>query len=139
MSNSSDAAAITRREGRGSALLWVAVLGGPIAWAGQLLVNYSLEEWFACAPATTEEGLVLGATVTGFALAVTLALAILATVSGVVAVSCLRRIRTEAEDDTSQRARWMAVAGVMNSVLYLLLIVASFGPPLFLDVCRTTP
>lgn len=136
----SAAEAVTRREGRGSVLLWFAVLGAPAAWAAQLLVNYSLEEWFACAPAVTAEGRVIGVAVPTFALVVTIGLTLLATSAGSVALSCLRRIQAhDGDTHVSQRARWMAIAGVMNSVLYLLLIVASFGPPLLLDVCRTTP
>jgi hypothetical protein len=33
----------------------------------------------------------------------------------------------------------MALAGIMNSVLYLIVILASFGPPLLLDVCEVSP
>jgi hypothetical protein len=54
---------ITRQESRGSTALWFAVLGSPLAWGGHLLLNYSLEEWFACSPSATDRGEILGFTV----------------------------------------------------------------------------
>ena len=137
----SDAAVIeeiTRREGQGSLLLWFGALGGPAAWAIQLGLNYSFEEWFACSPATSDAGLVLGYRVPLVALTVTGALALIAFLSGVVSVGCYRRI-TRADTGSDGRARWMAVAGIMNSVLYFVIIVASFAPPLILRVCATSP
>ena len=60
MSIDQDVRDITRRESRGSRALWFGVLGSPVAWLGHLLLNYSLEEWFACSPATTDRGEILG-------------------------------------------------------------------------------
>jgi hypothetical protein len=55
-----------------------------------------------------------------------------------VAWSCYRKIRADGDEATT-RARWMALAGIMNSILYLIVILASFGPPLLLDVCEVSP
>ncbi len=129
---------ITRSESRGSVLLWFGLLAAPIAWVAQLLVNYSLEEWFACSPGSNEAGEVLGLSVPGIAFGVTGLLAVLAAAGGAVAITCYRRIRV-GDDDESERARWMALAGIFNSVLYFIIIIASFGPPLILGVCETSP
>ena len=137
MRDAAVAKGISRREGRGSALLWFGVLGGPIAWFTQLALNYSIEEWFACSPGTGTRGIVLGFEVPSVAFAVTGALAAIALVAGIVSASCYRRIRND--DEISSRARWMALAGIMNSVLYFIIILASFGPPAILGVCEGSP
>jgi hypothetical protein len=130
---------ISREEGRRSLLLWFAVLAGPTAWATQLIVNYSLEEFFACSPGVTTEGEILGIHVSVLALVVTGILALIAFAAGVVSVAFYRRTRSLGGDDTSERTRWMAIVGVMNSVLYFLIMLASFAPPLILGVCETSP
>ena len=122
-----------------SALLWFGALGAPTAWAVQLVVNYSLEEWFACAPATTDRGQVLSMQVPTAALLTSGALTLVAVVAGAVSISCYRKIREDDADEVAGRAKWMALAGIMNSVLYLIVILASFGPPLLLDVCEVSP
>ena len=122
-----------------SALLWFGLLGAPAAWVIQLTVNYSLEEWFACAPSTSAEGLVLGTSVPTMAIVVSVALTIVAITAGLAAVNCYRRLTSVEGNGAATRALWMARAGIMNSVLYLILIVASFGPPLLLDVCELSP
>ena len=121
-----------------SAALWFGVLGAPAAWTMQLIVNYSLEEWFACAPSTSATGEVLGLRVPAAAIIVSAILSGVAVAAGVVAFSAYRRIRTNG-DEVATRQRWMALAGIMNSVLYLIVILASFGPPLLLDVCEVSP
>ena len=130
---------ITRREAAGSARLWFGVLAAPIAWTLQLLATYSLEEWFACAPSTRAEGEVLGMSVGAVASLITTALAAVAVAGLLVSLGCRRALRRSAESDVDQRARWMALAGIFNSVLYLGIIVVSYGPPLLLDVCETSP
>jgi len=122
----------------GSWLLWFGALGAPAAWTVQLLLNYSLEEWFACSPSATEEGRVVGVEVPTAALTVSGVLTLVAVAAGLVAASCYRKIRA-ASSDVESRASWMAEAGIMNSVLYVIVMVASFGPPLLLDVCEASP
>ena len=135
----SHATEITRREVSGSAALWFGLLAAPFAWMTQLVLNYSLEEWFACSPATTTGGEVLGMSVRTVAFAITIVLATLAAAGGLTAASCLKKLRFLDEGDTVERARWMSLAGVMNSILYFLITLASFGPPLILQVCESTP
>jgi H+/Cl- antiporter ClcA len=137
MATEARAEEITRRETSGSKALWYGLLAAPLAWITQLVVNYSLEEWFACSPSSTDKGQILGLDVRAFALGVTVALGVVAALGGVVAVRCLRRINNG--DDVTSRARWMAYAGILNSVLYLFIIVASVAPPLILPVCEFLP
>jgi hypothetical protein len=135
-----DALAITRREGRGSAPLWFGLLGGPLAWVTQLAVNYSLEEWFACSPGADTTGFVYGFRAPTVAFVVTLVLAVITLVAGMVSVGCYRKLqRASGSDEVSGRARWMAVAGIMNSILYFIVILASFAPPVILRVCESSP
>jgi len=122
----------------GSWLLWFGALGAPAAWSVQLLLNYSLEEWFACSASTTNRGEVVGFSVPTVALVTSGALTLVAMGAGIAAVSCYHKIN-EGRGDTHTRAKWMALGGIMNTVLYLILMLASFGPPLLLDVCEVSP
>ena len=131
------ARAVTRDETRGSFALWFGVLAAPAAWAVQLVVNYSLDEWFACSPASTSPGRVLGLTTGSIAVIVAAAAVVLSVVALVVSARCFRSGPPSEDAERWGRARWMALAGMMNSVLYLLLIVLSFGPPAFLDPCES--
>ena len=128
----------TLAETRGSLLLWVGVLTGPLCWVVHLLVSYSLEEWFACAPATRVQGQIVGISVQAFSVTLTTFLAALTAAAGVVSVRCLRAVGATG-DERSVRARWMAKAGILNSALYLLIIILGVAPPLILGVCQGPP
>ena len=130
---------VTRRETRGSWLLWFALLAPPSAWAVELIANYSLEEWFACSAATQQRGEILGLSVDAVALGITTALTVLSVLGLLVAIRCYTKLRRSDRGDIAQRARWMALAGIFNGILYTIIIVASFAVPLILDSCRTTP
>lgn len=130
---------ITRGESRGSWLLWIAVLTGPLAWLLHLSVNYSLEEWFACSPATQTPGEILGLSVDTVALVVNALLAAATLGALLVAVSCWNKLRSKRNGDDITRAGWMALAGIMNSVLYLIIILFGFAPPFVLGICEVTP
>jgi hypothetical protein len=130
---------VTKRESRGSWLLWFGLLAPPLAWTTELLVNYSLEEWFACAPATQDRGNVLGMSVDALALLVTTVLAVISFSGLLVASACYRKTARSSHDDVGRRARWMALAGILNGILYTIIIVASYAVPLILETCRTTP
>jgi hypothetical protein len=130
---------ITSRERAGSWRLWFGLLAAPIAWTIELIVNYSLEEWFACAPSTRDEGRVLGLSVDTVAVLITSVLAAVALAGLLVSLACRRGLQETDDGHIDQRARWMALAGIFNSVLYLVIILVSFGPPALLDACRTSP
>ncbi len=130
---------VTRQEAWGSILLWFGVLAPPLAWATQLIVNYSLEEWFACSPGTQEKGRILGIVVDTWALVVTSALLAVSLLGLIVAIGCFRKLRGTGDNDSYQRARWMALAGIFNGVLYTIIIVVGYATPAILGSCRTSP
>jgi hypothetical protein len=109
--------------------LWFAVLAGPLLWVSQLWVNYQWEEVLACSPATTHPSLVLGIEVRTWILLVNTVTAALTLVALAVALRCYRRTRGEA-------AHWMATAGVINSILFLFLIVVGYAPAIMLRPCQ---
>ena len=130
---------ISKDERRRSVLLWFAVLGSPLAWVGHLGVNYSLEEWFACSESAHDKGEILGVGVKTFSVVFNTAMVGLAVLSGLVALSCWRKLKAANGDDQTERARWMAFAGTVEAALFLGFIVLGYLPSLMLDVCETTP
>lgn len=127
---------IDKEESRGSLGLWFAVLGSPLAWAGHLGVNYSIEEWFACSSSTTTPGRVLGISVDAFLVLFNTAMAAVALASLLVALSCRRKLRSAPEGESTQRARFMARAGVVEGALFLGIILLGYLPPLLLGTCE---
>jgi len=134
---------ISKDERRGSLALWFGVLGSPLAWAGHLGVNYSLEEWFACSESAHHQGEVLGVGVKTFSLVFNSAMVAVAVLSGLVALSCQRKLKAQggdaSGDDQLERARWMAFAGIVEAALFLGIILLGYLPSLMIDVCETTP
>jgi len=117
--------------------LWFSVLAAPIAWVFHLVIGYSLEEWFACSPSATDIGRVLGMSVSSVAIVITVLFGLVAIAGAAVGLRCLRTIPEDAP--YSARARWMAIVGIMNSVLYLAIIVGGLGPALILQACEVSP
>jgi hypothetical protein len=135
---------ISKEERRGTLALWFGVLGSPLAWFGHLGVNYSLEEWFACSESAHHKGEILGVGVKTISLLVNSAMVGVAVASGLVALSCWRKLRDQngdgqSGDDRMERARWMAFAGIVEGALFLGIILLGYLPSLMLDVCETTP
>jgi hypothetical protein len=142
-----------------SPTLWFGVLAGPVLWFFQLYVNYQWEEVLACSPANTKPGQVLGLDVRTWILLVNTVVTAVTLVALAVAVRNYRRTgateeggvrtisggsRRPCRGDTPRPpgehhrsvAHWMAFAGIANSVLFLLLIVGQYGPPLLLKPCQ---
>jgi hypothetical protein len=125
-----------------SPTLWFGVLAGPVLWAGQLYVNYQWEEVLACSPANTHQGEVLGLDVRTWILLVDTAVTAVTLVALAVAIRNYRRTGPTEEggirtiDHDTDIAHWMAFAGIANSVLFLLLIVGQYAPPLLLKPCQ---
>ena len=126
-----------------SKALWFGVLAGPLLWAAQLAVNYQWEEFEACSPSSTHRGEVLGIGVRAWVMMVNGVVAALTLTALAVAIRCWRRtsvvpvggvLTTEHRRDT---AHWMALAGIANSLLFLLMIVVGFGPAVILKTCQT--
>ncbi len=131
--------AISKDEGRRSLLLWFAVLGSPMAWAGHLGANYSLEEWFACSNSAEKKGEILGIGVHTVAILINTAMVAVALLSLLVALSCYKKLRGQGGDETVDRARWMAFAGTVEGALFLGIILLGYLPALTLRTCGTTP
>ncbi len=131
---------ISKDERRRSVGLWFAVLGSPIAWVGHLGINYSLEEWFACSESAEHKGEILGVGVKTVSVVANSAMLALSVLSGLVAYSCWKKLNAQGgDDDTSDRARWMAFAGIVECALFTGIIVLGYLPNLFLGTCETTP
>lgn len=134
-----DAALVTRQESRGSAALWFAVLGSPVAWVGSLALNYPLEEVFACAPATTDRGEILGFSADAVSWTLNSLMVLLAAAAGLTALTSWRRLRRATDGDRLERSQWMAFAGMVEGGIFLAAIVLGYVPPLLLDTCTTSP
>jgi len=122
--------------------LWFGVLAGPILWFVQLNVNYQWEEFEACSPSATHRGAVLGLGVRTLIVVVNTVVAAVVLVALAGAVRCYRRTAVVEAGGvrTTERMRdiahWMALAGIVNSVLFLLLIVVGYAPAIILEPCQ---
>ncbi len=138
---------ISKDEGRRSLKLWFAVLGSPLAWVGHLVGNYSIEEWFACSRGAKKQGELLGLSVDTAVLLLNTAMLAVAALSGLVALRCWQSLRAaagdeggdEGVDDSTDRARWMAFAGMVEGALFVGIILLGYLPTLFLGTCETSP
>jgi len=106
--------------------LWAGLLSGPTAWGLDLGVSYALVKW-ACV-AHRDDVLRL------------LPVGALAVVAGGALLSwqALRAATGEPDDGGTprQRARFMAVLGLLSSALFALAIVAGAIPRWMLDACQ---
>jgi hypothetical protein len=117
-------------------LLGLGIVAPPVLWIVQLFTLFMLEDVIACAPATRAKGLVLGIGIRPAALTVTAVLALATLGAGVMSSVLLARLRRRDGSDAAERARWMATAGIMNSVLFLSVIVVKIAGPLMIGACR---
>jgi hypothetical protein len=126
-----------------SGRLWFAVLAGPVLWVSQLYVNYQWEEVLACSPAVTDPGAVLGIDVRTWVVLVNTVSTVGTLAALAVAWRCYKRTgATEAggvrtTEHVKDVAHWMALAGVINSLLFLFLIVVGYAPAIMLKPCQT--
>jgi hypothetical protein len=130
---------ITRQESRGSTALWFAVLGSPLAWGGHLLLNYSLEEWFACSPSATDRGEILGFTVDQVSWTLNTVMVLTAAAAGLTALASWRKLRRASDGDSLERSQWMAFAGMVEGAIFVGAILLGYLPPLLLDTCAVAP
>lgn len=134
-----EARAITKAETRESRALWFGILGSPLAWAAHLVASYSLEEWFACSPSAGDPGKILGVSVDTMAILVNSALAVVAAASLLTALTCRRRLPPANGDEALARARFMALAGIIEGALFVPAVLFGLVPPFLLGTCQTTP
>lgn len=125
--------------------LWFGVLTGPLLWFAQLNVNYQWEEMEACSPSNpNHRGLVLGLDVRLLVMLVNAAVVLVTLAALATSIRCWRRTSIVPAGGVSTTthhrdvAHWMALAGMCNSILFLLLIVTGFGPAVILKRCQTS-
>jgi hypothetical protein len=120
----------------GSARAWFGVLTGPAAWAVQLIGSWVFGEVIACSPGNRTFGSILGLHVNAFAAVVNGTLLALTVLSGLAAYAELRARRDGTDETPGQRATELARAGVITSILFVVLIAASFVPIVLVGGCR---
>ena len=105
---------------------WFGLLGAPIAWSLQELVNVSLAG-HACYPHDVPLAMPLWPQLGGIAIWVEAVAFVICIAAGLVAFASWRRSRNEKPGDAHQllgsgdgRTRFMAMAGVIMSVLFLI-------------------
>jgi hypothetical protein len=109
-----------------AAVLWTGILAGPFAWAVDLMVRYALVHW-SCG---TQQTIVLK--IISF---VTLLVVI---GGGVVAWRAYGQIPPGVPTDGGRpidRARFMAIVGMLTAALFTLVVIATAIPPWVLDAC----
>ncbi len=123
------AALLTPERGRTPSPLWLwtAILAGPCAWALDLSSSYALVKW-ACAHQGTD-----------LLRLMTLAAVGVAAAGGALSASALARTRDAGPIDGGralQRARFMAMCGLLSSAFFALAILALGLPKWVLDACQ---
>jgi len=134
MMSSAERIDVTRAETIGSAGLWFGVLAGPLVWAAQLLIDYGLDEMIACAPANHHRGTFAGVGIETVIQITNAVATVIAFLAFAVSFRAYRRLRTD-DATPAFRARWMAIAGMFLSGLFLMVIVLKFASPVFLSPC----
>lgn len=122
----------TRRD----ALLVFAGLFGPAAWVAFIFVNYFVEDPLACMPGASVKGHVLGIGVRTIVATVSVGLAGATLAVAVMSLVMWLNLR---DSDSTGRRRWMALAGVLNSVLFGVVMLAGIAPAVMLRTCTPSP
>ena len=117
-------------------LLWVGITLPATAWMIQLFALYMLEDFISCTPGSQTPGVILGLGVRPLALLITGVLALSTAAAGLVSLRMWREIGGPAGEGGAGRASWMALAGMMSSILFLLIILIKVAPPLMIGVCQ---
>ena len=107
-------------EARRLGLLWYGVLAAPLAWATVIAAGYFLQD-AGCPPASS--GDIWGVDVSAVSVGVIIVCAAIAAAGAIVALHEIRVARST--EDRRGRAQFMAVAGLLGSLLFLLAIVLS--------------
>jgi hypothetical protein len=120
--------------------LWFGLFGAPAAWAVMLMVSYGMSSHF-CYPQDTPLPLSTFGALRATLGAVILAAGVVAAGAGLVALSAWRDTRVDLAGNSRSlevrggRPHWMALGGVLVSVLFLFLIVLSGVPVLLVPPC----
>jgi hypothetical protein len=106
-------------------LLWFAVLAGPSAWVLQLYVGAYLTDVVCRRGAGDSLGEVLGLSNTVFVTVLTSITAAIALAALGASVYAYRKLKAS-DQSTGGRALWMARIGVLDSLLFGVLIVLMY-------------
>jgi hypothetical protein len=107
-------------------VLWFAILAGPVAWAAHLTIEYFL---------VTVHCQLNGGSTSLYMDAVTAATVVLCVAGGLVGLLIWRQLSGE-HGSQVDRARFMAGAGVLLSLLFLVGIVLATVPVHALEACN---
>ncbi|MDQ3878814.1 MAG: hypothetical protein M3290_10775 [Actinomycetota bacterium] len=121
------------RNGIGRKLLWGGVLGGGLAWSGQLVAGYGLEE-IACSPGSAGSQ-VFGIPVSDLIYGLSAAAAALTLVAIAICLGAVRRTRGS-HDHRDERIAFMGITGIAANLLFLAVIAYGAIAPLYLASCR---
>lgn len=128
--------AVMRDNPIGRMVLWGGVLGGALAWSGQLVVGYAIDE-IACSPGSARSDI--------FGIPVATLIYILSALAGVatliamgVCIVAIRRARGSSEH-RDERIFFMGVTGVTANLLFLAIIAFGAIAPLYLGSCGQPP
>lgn len=126
------------REGKGTTvLLWTVFLVPLVAWMLQLFALYMLEDFISCTPGSQTPGLIMGIGVKPIALAITGILGLATIVTGILSFRFWKRTRENGwREEELPAGRWLALGGILQSILFSFIILIKIVPPLILGVCE---
>ncbi len=120
--------------------LWFGLFGAPASWTVMFMVSYAMSAHF-CYPQDTPLSTPTFGGLRGVIGAVVLGAIIVAASAGAVALEAWRATSNElpgaegARTSHDARARWMALGGMLVSILFLFLIALSGVPVLLVPPC----
>jgi hypothetical protein len=116
--------------------LWFGLLAPPLAWGASLLLGDGIFE-LGCTRAFSEKA-ILGVPLETWAIIETAAMAVIASIAGLLAYRAWQRLRQDPDGTSHHRATAMAVMGMASGAYYLLIIVFGFVPSILLRACESS-
>lgn len=121
-----------RRVSATEALLWLGVLGAPLAWTVQHVAGFGLTEATCQAAGLSDTHLPLDA----WTIVVTGATLVVALVAGAAAIVTLLRTRDAGSEPPGARIRFLATVAVTTTPLFVAIMLMSGLGTLFTTACR---
>jgi hypothetical protein len=126
---------LAAHEQKGNLRLWFAVLAGPSAWTLQLYVGTYLTDALCLRGAGDTRGTVYSLDHPSFVILISAIAAVVALIGLGVSIVTLRARKAAGDPTTGGRALWMARAGILLNILFLIAIVFMFAAPYYLEEC----
>ena len=117
---------------------WGLAFTGPVAWSLHLGFNYGLEEFLACAPGVHGSPTFLSLGVRQWVVGSNIVLAAITLGAGLLSLARYRRLR-RMDPSPGRVEAWMALAGIVLSALFFVIIAAGIFPAAILDACVQSP